>query len=87
MLAWGLINKIVSKDELAETTEQLARQIAANAAQSTEDTLRIANAASLDHENLPWDLNDALLKDRFKSTDAQEGTRAFLEKRAPNWTT
>jgi enoyl-CoA hydratase len=33
-----------------------------------------------------WDINNAALSAVFASADAMEGSIAFAEKRAPNWT-
>jgi enoyl-CoA hydratase/carnithine racemase len=33
-----------------------------------------------------WLLSDHAARDVARSADAKEGPRAFLEKRAPNWT-
>jgi enoyl-CoA hydratase/carnithine racemase len=32
-----------------------------------------------------WDLADALFEPVYRSEDAKEGPRAFLEKRPPKW--
>ncbi len=87
MLGWGLLNKVVPPDQLYAEAMLLARAIAANAAQSTMDTLRVSDAAYQAQDSQYWALNDQLLKQRFQSEDAREGTRAFLEKRPPSWAT
>lgn len=86
MQAWGLVNRVVSADSLDAEAQTMALQIASNAAQSTMDTLRLADAAYHHQDNQLWELNDRLLRQRLQSEDADEGTKAFLQKRSPNWT-
>jgi len=85
MLQWGLLNKVVPGDQLIPEATNMARAIAANAAQSTFDTLRVSDAAHHAEDEAYWALNDQLLRQRFQSEDAKEGTRAFLERRTPSW--
>jgi enoyl-CoA hydratase len=84
-LAWGMINKICSKDDLMMEVYATARQIAANA------PLSVKQAKHSIHYGLQMDLNTAL---RFEieaynrlipTSDRHEGVTAFNEKRAPRF--
>jgi enoyl-CoA hydratase len=87
MRDWGLLNKVVPAGQLRSEAIKLAQSIAANAAQSTVDTLRVADTAYHVRDDQFWALNDEMLRARFQSEEAREGTKAFLEKRAPTWST
>jgi enoyl-CoA hydratase len=81
----GLVDEVVPAAELMKQAEALATAIAAQAPLAVAETLRVVDEGL----NLPLDL--ALLREseRFGylcgSADKAEGTRAFLEKRAPVW--
>jgi enoyl-CoA hydratase len=81
----GLIDEIVPPAQLMQRAGQLAAAIAANAPLAIEETVSAVN------EILDWRGDQALLREserfgRLCSTeDKAEGTRAFLEKRKPNW--
>lgn len=82
---YGLLNKVVEDGAALEAALSLAGEIAKSAPRSVQDGLYLAKWAELAAEESLWDLNDAMLRDIFTSEDAQEGARAFLEKRAPVW--
>ncbi len=81
----GLVNRVTTQAELADTTMSLARQIITASA----TTLALGKAAY--YEQLPHDYPDAYclakraMVDNALDEDAQEGMSAFLEKRAPKW--
>ena len=81
----GLVNRVVPPDRLADETLALARQIAA----ASPHTLALGKRAF--YEQLPLDRPEAyalaqrVMVDNAQIPDAQEGMRAFLEKRAPKW--
>ena len=81
----GFLNKVVSAEALMKTARDLAVQIAANAPLSVaagkamiRNTIESTLGAGRLRANEIWD-------PVYKSADAQEGPRAFKEKRAPNW--
>jgi 2-(1,2-epoxy-1,2-dihydrophenyl)acetyl-CoA isomerase len=81
----GLFNSVVAADELEAAVRGLAGQIASGPAEVIADakrTLRRSLAADLD-EILEMEA-DAQLR-AFRSSDSEEGVRAFLEKRAPRF--
>jgi enoyl-CoA hydratase/carnithine racemase len=81
----GLVNRVVPDDEVRGQAIALAETIAANAPLSVRESLAIAKIAA---ENTDLVLQGMLneVSDRvMKSPDAQEGPRAFVEKRAPVW--
>lgn len=86
-LRLGLFNRVVAHGALEETTAGFARLLAAR---PTEPT-RLAKRAvydSLDRtlpEMLDFELESQL--HCFRTADAREGIRAFVEKRSPNFTT
>ena len=84
-LHFGLVNKVVSSHELLETTLDLARKIASNAPLSVQHSLTLANIAANSDEAALWEQNDILFAEIEASDDAQEGARAFTEKRAAVW--
>lgn len=81
----GLINRVVPIDELETETEALANQI------SEASSLTLAIGKQAFYAQVDQSDNDAM--DFAKQTmtmnlgaeDAQEGIKAFMEKRAPNW--
>ncbi len=81
----GLVNKVVPQDQLAETTRQMAEQIAKNA------PIPIAFAKRGLQNFFRWDLSQALDYECYvlemcrKTEDIIEGFGAFLEKREPNF--
>jgi enoyl-CoA hydratase len=81
----GLVDEVVPAAELMSRAEALALAIAANAPLALTDTLRAVD------EGLDLPLDFALLREAVRfgqlcgTADKAEGTRAFLDKRAPVW--
>lgn len=81
----GLLNRLVPSGAVLDAALEMGRMIAANAPMSVRETLHVARQA--------FDLDEAALRalsvETFTrvlaSEDAQEGPRAFLEKREPKW--
>ena len=82
----GLVNRVVPYAELIDAAQQMGERIARNAPLSVaaaRRTVHLAMAAA--HEQAYRDA-DALWEPVYRSRDAQEGPRAFREKRTPQWT-
>jgi methylmalonyl-CoA decarboxylase len=83
----GIVNQIVSKQELKNHTYEIARQIVRNSPLSIaimkEELNLLANAYDL--SPLMFERIQALRRVVYNSQDYQEGIRAFLEKRAPKF--
>lgn len=85
-LALGLLNSVVDAAELIPRAMDLARRIADNAPLAVRLSLEIARHSAGLGEAEAWARNDASWKHIDGSADAQEGARAFKEKRPPVWT-
>ncbi len=85
-LGMGLVNQVVAAEDLAATTYQLAREIAALAPLSHAVNKRTLNQvlAKPSLDQLTQDEADLPLT-QFDTRDYQEGYRAFLEKRPPEF--
>lgn len=81
----GLVNRVVARNELRDAAQTMAQRIADNA------PLSVLAGKAMVYEAAEQGRKGALLAgDRFyepayKSEDAQEGPRAFREKRRPVW--
>ncbi|MCX6625667.1 MAG: enoyl-CoA hydratase, partial [Acidobacteria bacterium] len=82
---WGLVNRVVPADRLAEETNTLARQIAS----ASSFTVGLGKQAFYTQIDLDQQKAYAYAKEVMSmnslAEDAQEGISAFLEKRAPCW--
>ncbi len=82
----GMVNRVVPADKLHDETLKFARQISAAAA----DIVAMGKRAF--YAQLPLDRPAAyafaqkVMTDNASAPNAQEGIHAFLEKRAPRWT-
>lgn len=82
----GLVNRVVPRERLDDETMKLARQIATASAQ----TVSLGKQGF--YKQLPLDRPAAyevaqrVMVENAATDDAQEGIRAFLEKRPPRWT-
>jgi enoyl-CoA hydratase/carnithine racemase len=84
--AWGLVNEVVPRDEIADRGIALAVEVASLAPLSQRGNKRVLRellSASLD-ERVLRELN-TLRDAAFRSEDFAEGVRAFVEKRDPEW--
>jgi enoyl-CoA hydratase len=81
----GLVNRVVPDGMALEEAVQLAEKIAANGPLAVVATKQIANRGADWTAEQRWDEAARLMQPVFTSQDAQEGARAFAEKRAPVW--
>jgi enoyl-CoA hydratase len=81
----GLINRLVDNGQATDIAVKLAMRIAANGPLALIATKEIA-AGGADWDGAEkWEKATALMAPVFGSEDAQEGARAFTEKRPPVW--
>ncbi|HST42336.1 MAG TPA: enoyl-CoA hydratase-related protein [Conexibacter sp.] len=82
----GLVNRVVPAAELRSAAQELAAGIAANAPLSVRAAKALVYLSAEHGWSAALDAADALYEPVYLSDDAQEGPRAFKEKRAPRWT-
>lgn len=83
--ALGLVNRLVPADRVLTAALELARAISENAPMSVRESLAVARLADGASEADLHPLSECAKERVFASDDAQEGPRAFLEKRLPLW--
>lgn len=84
-LEFGLVNRVVAQDALADTVNDYATRIAAKSPTAVKLGKRAVQAqARLD---LPgaYDHASRVMVENMLAADAEEGINAFFEKRAPKW--
>jgi enoyl-CoA hydratase/carnithine racemase len=81
----GLVNRVVPPDKLEEATLELAGKLAAKSPLA----LQAGKAGLYAMQNVSYPQALDLLSDRFAALccteDAEEGVKAFLDKRTPEW--
>jgi len=85
-LAWGVANRVVPREELAEATAELAGQIVRAspvAVRHAKSAVDAGFGTSLPHG---IDIEDAAWRAALDSADRAEGIAAWGEKREPRWT-
>ena len=82
---WGLVNRLVPRGGALEAALALAGEIACNAPLSVVASKRIVREARGWPEDEIWARQRPLAEAVIGSVDAQEGARAFAEKREPVW--
>jgi enoyl-CoA hydratase/carnithine racemase len=84
-LDWGLVNQVVPRDELAGAVDALARQIL----EFSPLVLSLGKSAFYHQaglsESSAYEVMNEIMTANALLPDAQEGMRAFTEKRAPVW--
>ncbi|GAC85246.1 putative enoyl-CoA hydratase [Gordonia paraffinivorans NBRC 108238] len=81
----GLVNKVVPSVELRATAVELARSILANAPLTVRASRQMVYAAAEPSLAYGFARAEQLFEGVYLSADAQEGPRAFLERRPPQW--
>ena len=82
---WGLVNELVPDGQALEVALLLAAEIAGNSPVAVRATTRVVREARRWPAAEVWPRMHAALQDVLAAPDAAEGTRAFVEKRAPRW--
>jgi enoyl-CoA hydratase/carnithine racemase len=81
----GLVNKVVPPDKLEEATLEMAAKLAAKSPLA----LQAGKSGLYAMQTLPYSQALDMLSERFAALctteDAEEGVRAFLDKRTPEW--
>ena len=81
----GLVNAVVPPERLVEHTRELAATIAGNAPLSVRAGKATVYAAAEHPRTEAFAAAEAIWEPVYRSRDAQEGLRAFAEKRPPRW--
>lgn len=81
----GLINRAVTPDEIDQTLLDLAKKIASK----SSVTVAIGKQAFYIQKELPlaeaYEYTSSVMVENMMKLDANEGIRAFIEKRSPEW--
>ncbi|WP_110208456.1 crotonase/enoyl-CoA hydratase family protein [Nocardioides daejeonensis] len=86
--ALGLVNRVSAPGKALEEAMQLAHRIADNAPVAVRETKQVMHgtaAMGSDWEPEVWQVSNRAMGRIFRSDDFREGTRAFAEKRRPEW--
>ena len=82
---WGLVNRVVSSEQLPEAVRELACRIA----QASPLVVRIGKEAFYSQIDLDqpkaYSYAKEVMVTNAMASDAQEGMSAFVEKRRPTW--
>ncbi len=84
-LDWGLINQVVSEDEFDDAVAALASRIANGPTLAYGQVKSLLNASFDNGLETQMELETRGIADMARSTDGQEGIRAFLAKRKPEF--
>lgn len=82
----GLVNVVAERGQAVSAAMKLAHQIALNAPLALRAAKKVANSTHTWAEEEGFRLQDPIVDAVRRSQDAAEGARAFVEKRAPQWT-
>ena len=80
---WGFLNRVVPRDQVLATAQELAAKIARNGPLAVKMIRRSARACLGRPEVEALAMEREFSAPVFASQDAREGPKAFLEKRAP----
>ena len=81
----GVVNRLVEAGRALDSAIALAAEIGANAPLAVRASRQVIIEGSLLDDDAAFALSAEAARDVFHSEDFQEGPRAFIEKRAPNW--
>ncbi len=85
-MTFGLVNKVVQKDHLSNETDEFVKPYLSLSAEVIRVTKKTIKAGLLDDfEPSLTVIEDIYLNKLMKTEDAQEGLKAFLEKRKAVW--
>ena len=84
---WGLANHIVPKGQALTKAREIAQQLAEGPPLLFPAIKQLIRQAEMVPEHQAFELHDALdaVQRVIRSDDLKEGTRAFTEKRKPQW--
>lgn len=85
-LEYGLVSRITPKGGAVDGAMELAERIARNAPLAVAASKQMIREVQGRTEADFWALQRPVMAEVFRSADAQEGPRAFAEKRPPSWT-
>ncbi len=82
-LEWGLVNRVVPPGKLEETVAELAATLARGSGSASRTVKALVNRALDVDLGSGLEMEIELAGAHMRSSDAAEGLRAFMEKRAP----
>jgi enoyl-CoA hydratase len=82
---YGMVNVLCEAGQAVDAAMELAERILKNAPLAVRESRRIALASVDQPDEVGWKLSNEGIAKLFGTEDFQEGPRAFLEKRAPEW--
>lgn len=81
----GLVNQVVPPAELVNAVSAMVKKLMSKGAVAVDSTKKSVNAAMEMSLREAVENEGRLFSDIFKTEDAEEGAKAFLEKRKPNF--
>jgi cyclohexa-1,5-dienecarbonyl-CoA hydratase len=82
----GLVNKVVAGEDLESETDKFIKPYLNLSAEVLRKTKKAITAGLMDNfEPSLKIIEDIYLNELMKTVDANEGLKAFLEKRRPEW--
>jgi len=82
-MEYGMVNKIVTQDELLLKTKETLATIQSKAPLAVAKVIECVN--NFDHTQQGYDFEIKKFAECFETDDMKEGTAAFLEKRKTNF--